>query len=76
MPSGCTPSPTVSEIASLPDFALIDVRVVAALRSVSVNQTWRDARSGKIPAPIRLSSRATRWKLGDIRKHLEELSPA
>lgn len=75
MPAGCTPSPTVSEIASLPDFALIDVRVVAALRSVSVNQTWRDARAGRIPAPIRLSARATRWKLGDIRKHLEELSP-
>lgn len=58
-----------------PDAALVDVKVVAALLDVHPNSVWRFARSGKLPAPVKLSEFSTRWRVGDIRKALAALRP-
>lgn len=59
-----------------PDAALVDVKAVAALLDVHPNSVWRLARSGKLPAPVKLSEQSTRWRVGDIRKALASLRAA
>jgi excisionase family DNA binding protein len=53
------------------DVALIDVREVAELLGVNARTVWRMAQTGDIPAPIRLSERIVRWRLSDLREHLD-----
>ena len=55
---------------TLPDAALIDVRVVAALLGCSNNTVWRRVRGGALPLPVRPSVQQTRWRVGDVRKVL------
>ena len=55
---------------SLPDSALIDVRTYARLLDCSENTVWRRAKAKALPAPIRVSSQQTRWRVGDVRKAL------
>ena len=47
--------PTLAAFNALPDEALIDVRFVAVLFDCSENTVWRRAKSGVLPAPIRLT---------------------
>ena len=65
---------TLAEFHSLPDEALIDVKFVAVLFDCSENTVWRRARSGMLPAPIRVSTQQTRWRVGGIRRALVALS--
>lgn len=58
---------------SLPDSALVDVKVTAAVLGRSPSSVWRDARLGKLPAPIKAGPACTRWKVGAIRAHLAAL---
>ena len=58
---------------SLPDSALVDVKVTAAVLGRSQSSIWRDARLGKLPAPIKAGPACTRWKVGAIRAHLAGL---
>ena len=58
----------VAEFDNLPDGALVDVQVVAAMRSRSVASTWRDVANGYLPPPIKISPQATRWRVADLRK--------
>jgi predicted DNA-binding transcriptional regulator AlpA len=37
----------------------------------SATTIWRKCRTGEFPAPIKMSSGITAWKVGDIRKYLE-----
>ena len=39
---------------------------VAARFGVSRSTPWRWAERGEFPAPVRLSSRVTRWSLDDV----------
>lgn len=59
-----------------PDAALVDVKVVASLLDVHPNSVWRLARSGKLPAPVKLSEQSTRWRVGDLRRALSSLRSA
>ena len=61
---------------SKPDTALVDDKTVAALLDIHRNMVWRLARSGKLPAPVKLSEQSTRWRVGDIRKALASLRSA
>ena len=61
---------TLAAFHSLPDEALIDVKVVAVLFDCSENTVWRRAKSGVLPVPIRVSPQQTRWRVGAIRKAL------
>lgn len=56
---------------ALPDSALVNIKVLAAICGRSVSSTWRDLRAGRIPNPVRSGINSTRWRVGDIRKHLE-----
>ena len=55
---------------SLPAIALISIDVVCALSSRSPASVWRDTAAGKLPRPVRIGSRSTRWRVGDIRRAL------
>ena len=61
---------------SLPDSALVDVKVTAAVLGRSPSSVWRDARLGRLPAPIKAGPASTRWKVGAIRAHLAALEGA
>lgn len=53
------------------DIAVVSVREVAELLGVNPRTVWRMAQTGDIPAPIRLSERVVRWRLSDLREHLD-----
>lgn len=53
------------------DVAVINVREVAELLGVNARTIWRMAQRGELPAPIRLGHRVVRWRLSDLREHLE-----
>ena len=53
------------------DVAVINVREVAELLGVNVRTIWRMAQRGELPAPIRLGHRVIRWRLSDLREHLD-----
>lgn len=53
------------------DVAVVSVREVAELLGVNPRTVWRMAQTGDIPAPIRLSERVVRWRLLDLREHLD-----
>ncbi|WP_062195735.1 helix-turn-helix transcriptional regulator [Caldimonas taiwanensis] len=60
------------ECRSLDDLALVDIKVVRRLAGfTSSTPVYDRVRSGTMPAPIRLSKRCTRWRLGEIRAWLE-----
>ncbi len=67
---------TLMNFDSLPDSALVDVKVTAAVLGRSASSVWRDARLGKLPAPIKAGPACTRWKVGAIRAHLAALEGA
>ena len=55
----------------LPDDALTNIRVLAAVCSCGVSTVWRYlALDPDFPKPIRFSKRSTRWRVGDIRSYL------
>ena len=51
----------------LPNAAHVDVRVVAALKGISVPSVWRWSREGKLPQPVRMTAGTTRWNVGALR---------
>lgn len=53
------------------DVAVVNVREVADLLGVNPRTVWRMAQTGDIPAPIRLGPRVVRWRLADLREHLD-----
>lgn len=57
----------------LPDIAMIQVGPLINFKVLPYSATtiWRKCRSGEFPAPIKMSSGITAWKVGDIRKYLE-----
>lgn len=59
---------------SLPDCALVDARVVCPLYGISKATLWRRISQGLVPQPMKLSARSTRWRVGDLRKHLREVA--
>lgn len=52
----------------LPDDAFVSIEVLCALRERSRASIWRDIRDGNCPPPVKIGSRCTRWRVGDLRK--------
>jgi predicted DNA-binding transcriptional regulator AlpA len=67
------PPKGVEQFDALPDDARVRVAIVAALLGQSVASTWRHARAGLIPKPLKTGPRATTWRVGDLRDHLKGL---
>lgn len=65
--------PSLAAFHTLPDEALIDVKFLSALFDCSENTIWRRSKAGLLPAPIRVSTQQTRWRVGGIRKALASL---
>lgn len=61
--------PTLAAFDSLPDSALIDVKVVSGVFGCSENTAWR--RYGRLA--IKVSPQQTRWRVSDVRKALAAL---
>lgn len=57
--------------AQLADITLLTVRQVAELLGIHTRSVWRMSLTGAIPAPIRLGHRVVRWRLSDLREHLD-----
>lgn len=57
------------EFDRLPDGAIIRLPTLKAVLSVSAGTIWRLARAGTLK-PIKLSSRVTGWRVGDVRAYL------
>lgn len=65
-----------ADFDSKPDAALLTDKTVAALLGVHRNSVWRMARSGRLPAPVKVAEQTTRWRVGDLRKALASLKSA
>jgi predicted DNA-binding transcriptional regulator AlpA len=59
-------SSTVRHFDELPGSALVDVKVVAAVRGISIPTAWRHVRKGILPAPQK-NGGCTRWLVRDLR---------
>jgi hypothetical protein len=62
--------PTLAAFDSLPDSALIDVKVFSGVFGCSENTVWR--RYGGLA--IKVSPQQTRWRVADVRKELAALA--
>lgn len=60
----------------LPDEALIRPKHLLQLKLVPFSATtlWRKCRLREFPQPIKVSAGVTAWRVGDIRKHLAQLT--
>ena len=60
----------------LPDAAMIQIRPLIHYRVLPYSATtiWRKSRSGEFPSPIKISAGITAWRVGDVRKYLEQLN--
>lgn len=65
-----TPPESLSQFDLLPASAFVQVRTVARLVGVSHATVWRMVQRGQLPAPKKLSERATRWNVGELRAAL------
>jgi predicted DNA-binding transcriptional regulator AlpA len=72
MQPGTIPA-ALANFDSLPDSALVDVKTVSAVLGRSPSSIWRDARTGKLPAPVKAGPACTRWNVAAIRRHLAAL---
>jgi len=59
----------LTRFSCLPDDALVDVRVLAAIQGCSVATVWRDVSRGRLPRPQRSGARS-RWTAGVARASL------
>lgn len=59
--------PSESSTAYAPPDRLIDIKEVQNLLGVGPSSIYAWTREGKLPAPIKLGSRCTRWKASAIR---------
>lgn len=57
-----------SRFDSLSEDQHVRVRVVAAIRGVSVPTVWRWVKAGILPQPCRPTPGTAAWKVGDLRR--------
>ena len=65
-----TPPDSLSRFDLLPASAHVRVDTVAGLVGVSRATVWRMVQRGQLPSPKKLSERATRWNVGELRNTL------
>jgi predicted DNA-binding transcriptional regulator AlpA len=57
---------------ALPETAFVDNKLVCAVCDRSPSSIQRDVRSGRLAPPIKIGPNAVRWRVGDVRRFLEE----
>lgn len=63
---------SLTQFDQLPASAHVKVQTVAKLIGVSRATVWRMVQRGQLPAPKKLSNRATRWNVGELRAALAQ----
>ena len=71
-PHATPPQPI--EAASHPN-ALLKIQTVSAVTGLSAATIYRKLAEDKFPCPVRLGSRCTRWKAGDLAAWLAAQTP-
>jgi predicted DNA-binding transcriptional regulator AlpA len=61
----------LKQFDDLPDGALVDARVVCAMRDRSPSSLMRDVKAGRFPPPIKTGTNSVRWRVSDIRGDLK-----
>lgn len=64
----------VSSFDNLPATAKLSAREIADIISINEKTVWRWVKAGILPQPQRISTRCTRWSVGDVRKALAQKS--
>ena len=54
---------------------LLTAKEAADYRRQGVSTFWRDVKEGRVPAPIRISPKAPRWRLSDLCPPLPDATP-
>ena len=54
--------------------ATLRAKTAAAFLSIGISTLFRWVQEGKLPKPIRLSTRCSVWKISDLEKFLEQQS--
>ncbi|MBB5866194.1 AlpA family phage regulatory protein [Xanthomonas sp. 3058] len=57
-----------------PDSALIRQPAVLSIIPLGRSTMWARVKSGEFPAPIKVSPGITAWRLGDVRRWLDEVA--
>jgi predicted DNA-binding transcriptional regulator AlpA len=63
---------TLERFNSLPDDALVEIRVVSALIDRSPASIYRDVAKERLPPPVRVGAHSSRWHVGAIRAVMKE----
>ena len=61
-----------SQVLPADPWALIPLPLVSYLSGVGKSAIYYAARAGRMPAPLRLSPRCSRWRAGDIAEYLRD----
>ena len=55
---------------TLPNEALVDLKMVSSLASRSRSSIYRDIQLGYFVKPLRIGKSSSRWRVGDVRAYL------
>ena len=55
---------------------LLTDKEAAALCGIGTTTLWSLVKSGKLPAPVKVGQRATRWRRSDLMRWIAALQPA
>lgn len=58
---------------NVPETGFLRLRQVLAIIPISRSAWWAGVKSGRLPAPIKLSKRCTAWRAEDIRALIDLL---
>lgn len=60
----------VPDFDTLPDTAFIRLKQLVLIASMSSSTVWRKVNTGQFPAPVKISSGITAWRVGMVRAWL------
>ena len=60
-------------VAGLPDVGFVRLPQILAVLPIGKTTWWEGVRTGKFPAPSKLGSRISAWRVEDIRALLDTL---
>ena len=64
--------PITVELCALPDEALVARDITEAVSGLKNSRRCELINEGRFPAPIKLSPRCARWRMGDLRRWLAD----
>lgn len=67
------PSAQVTPPASLPEVGFVRLPQILAVLPIGKTTWWSGVRSGRFPAPAKLGSRISAWRVEDVRALLASL---